>query len=60
MIRIEYDSTSNPNYVNTKWVEESDSYSAMLGRLHLPIWVFNIFTKFLSNENFTLIEKKNV
>jgi len=41
MIRIEYKSINNYNYVETKWVEETDTSSAYLGRLLLPTVVFS-------------------
>jgi len=39
MIRIEYKSVGN--YIETKWVEETDTSSAYLGRLLLPVIIFS-------------------
>ena len=40
MIKIEYKSINNYDYIETKWTEETDTSSAYLGRLLLPTNIF--------------------
>ena len=58
MIRIEFDKKSNPNYVMTKWIEETPTSSAMLGRLMIPELMFIEAMPYLEQMgNFKFVEK---